>query len=64
MKINNFANWNDSEKLKTIFEKDDTNSEQLKEKEGELDLYFSDSRNSDSGKKKKFGYKTDYCWWW
>ena len=64
MEVNNFANWNDSEKLKTIFEKDDTNSEQLKEKEGELDLYFSDSRNSDSGKKKKFGYKTDYCWWW
>ena len=64
--INNTNNWKDLDYIRDIFKNDkNTNSStgKIKEKEGELDLYFSDLKNSEARKKKKIIKKTDYCWW-
>ena len=63
-KINNLSNWEDLNHIRNIFKnaiETDINGK-LKEKEGELDLYSSESKKSRK-KSKKIEPKTDYCWW-
>ena len=63
--INNVYNWNNLGKLNKIFEKtNDPNSNKGSgEKEGELDLYSTISKNVRLKKNGKRKIKTDYCWW-
>ena len=59
-KINNLDNWNKLDEIRNIFKNEKKPTELVKEEEGELDLYSSDSKQI---KKKKVMIKTDYCSW-
>ena len=63
-KINDLSNWEDLNQIRNIFMnamESDLNG-RLKEKEGELDLYSSESKKSRK-KSKKNEPKRDYCSW-
>ena len=64
--INDINNWKNLRKLNVIFEKTNTpkSSKLSREKEGELYLYSSNSKNVKQKKNGKRKIKTDYCWWW
>ena len=65
-KLKNLKNWNDIKILKKIFENtnNSNSNDGSKEKQGELDLFSSNSEKMDLKKSKTRTINTDYCWWW